>query len=722
MTLTRRVARPPGGRLSFALAIFLGAFLLFQVQPLMGKFILPWFGGSPGVWTACLLFFQVVLLAGYAYAHLISRFLAPRVQAVLHGVLLLAALTFLPITPAAHWKPTPDADPTGSILLLLLVCLGLPYFVLSSTGPLLQAWVNRLNPGRAPYRLYALSNLASLLALISYPLAFEPTLTRQAQADFWAVGLICFVLLCGRCAGLLWRANPTSISLERPEQRNVAPSLIGGEGHSERIPEPECPPAPGNRPLWFALSACGSVLLLGTTNKLCQDVAVIPFLWVLPLCLYLLSFVLCFDNPAWYLRKVFSLSLIPMLSVLCFVMLLGTNTPLYIQIAVYCGTLFLGCVVCHGEIYRLRPSPRWLTSFYLFLATGGAAGGLFVAVVAPLVFNSYAEFNAGLCLLAALVLFIHAREKTVWRIRRRPWRVWPLAFSGLVVLGLVWGLLIISVELDKVSMTRNFYGVVRVEELHRKNEFKDAYQLSHGNTVHGLQFVHLPGALIPTLYYSDESGVGLAFRCLSRQPNRRIGLVGLGAGTLSAYGRAGDLFRYYEINPEIQRLAETRFTYLKHSPSRVEVVRGDARLSLENEPPQQFDLLVLDAFSSDAIPVHLLTREAFALYLRHLNPDGVIAVHLSNRYLHLWPVVQGIANNFHLERVHLSWKAPSSHWWLGDSSWALLSYNSEFLKCNPILKAANPSSTNAVKALLWTDDFTSLFPIVGGLRAGRDGQ
>src|ERR1043166_4618174 len=383
----------------FAATIFLGAFLLFQVQPLMAKFILPWFGGGPGVWTTCLLFFQAALLAGYAYAHTASRFLPVRAQAATHAALLVAALLFLPIVPGMHWKPAADTDPTWRILLLLTVCLGLPYLTLASTGPLLQAWFSRLHSGVTPYRLYALSNAGSLLALLTYPLVFERVLTRKTQAGLWTGGFGLFVFLCAACAWQLWRAPADTTA---PARRRVGPPPPANEDH---------PPAAALKAWWFALPACGSVLLLATTNKLCLDVAAVPFLWILPLGLYLLTFILCFDRPAWYARKVFTLLLFPLLALLCYTLSQGPSASLWLQVAVYGGNLFAGCMICHGELYRLKPAPRFLTSFYLFIAAGGAAGGVFVGIVAPLVFHSYAELNLGFCLLAALVLGIHFRVR-----------------------------------------------------------------------------------------------------------------------------------------------------------------------------------------------------------------------------------------------------------------------------------------------------------------------
>ena len=682
----------------FPLTIFFGAFLLFQVQPLFAKFILPWFGGSQAVWTTCLLFFQAFLLAGYTYAHITTRYFSGRTQAILHIALLLTALAFLPIVPDPRCIPAPGQNPTGPILLLLTRYLGLPYLMLAAASPLIQKWSSLLDPEESPYRLYALSNAGALLALISFPLVLEPSLSRQAQANVWQWSFGVFVLLCGANAWRFWRSYPTEA---------VSPS------QTTKMPQPAgTAPTPSNldRFLWFVLAACASVLLLAVTNKLCQDVASIPFLWMLPLCFYLLTFIFCFNRPTWYKRGLFTLLLVPLLGLLVVVLFQELDVSWPWQAAVYLGVLFVGGMVCHGELNRLKPPPRYLTSFYLFLAAGGAAGGVLVAVVAPLVFRSFAELSWGVWLLGMLVVFLHAREKTGWKAGGHRLAAWPFLLGGTIVLGTMLFLQNCRENLEAAYMSRNFYGVLRIIEQNKDTPFH-SLTLKHGSIIHGLQFVDPDKAAIPTTYYNEQSGVGLAIHYLAHMANRNIGVVGLGTGTLAAYGRPGDTLRFYEINPEVLRLAETRFTFLKGSKARVQVVLGDARLSLEREPPQKFDLLVLDAFSSDAIPVHLLTREAFSTYLRHLKTDGIIAVHISNRYLNLFPVILGAALNFHLTMTSIFREAPMS---LCDqpSKWILLSRNAEFLKSEPIRQAASLVPPHSTAPLIWTDDYASLLSIV----------
>jgi hypothetical protein len=767
--------------LGFALTVFGGAFLLFAVQPMIGKYTLPWFGGGPGVWTTCMLFFQTLLLGGYAYAHLVARRLKPRAQVLVQAGLVLAALLLLPITPAASWKPQSPDHPTLRILALLAASLGAPYFVLSTTGPLLQHWWSRCRPGASPYRLYALSNAGSLLALLSFPFCFEPHFTRKRQTELWGWGLAAYAACFVWPALKMWR----SASAPAPEQ--VAPGKPG----VTPPPSSSCfqasmvqPPSPSREALaappggkfaqsalWLLLPACSSVLLLATTNKLCQDVAVIPFLWIVPLALYLLSFIICFDSPRWYVRPLFALGLIAAAAGICRALLQGTELSLYWQIGLYCAGLFLCCMACHGELYRLRPAPEQLTGYYLLIAAGGAFGGLFVAVLAPLIFRDFYELHWGL--FGCVVLFalsLNLSPGPSWR-----WLACALTLAGvvgidqgvawaaphfktfprgavialrasvstlLVLAALVWvargkfrsfarwrlvacgwlvaGIVVLGVCLwkqgakpagDVVFRARNFYGTLTVYEEYKADPQQHYFLLEHGRITHGLQFVDSTQALWPTTYYGEESGVGLAMNALSSRP-RRVGLVGLGTGTLTAYLRKGDYGRIYEINPQVARVAASQFTYLSNCPARIDIALGDARLSLEKEAPEQFDLLVLDAFSSDAIPVHLLTAESFALYQRHLKPEGIIAVHISNHYVDLEPVVVNLARHFGYQLALIDYDEDEASWWLYASTWVLLTRNDAVLDTPAIHQATGKIKTMNPKVPLWTDDFASLYQIL----------
>jgi SAM-dependent methyltransferase len=749
--------------LPFAFTIFLGAFLLFAVQPLIGKFILPWFGGGPGVWTTCLLFFQVILLGGYAYAHFLTSRLRPRNQALVHVGLIALGLLMLPITPSPRWKPMGGEDPIWGILFLLTVTLGLPYFVLSSTGPLMQQWMSRVRSTASPYRLYALSNAGSLLALLAYPFYFERVWSRQAQSTYWSVAFGAFALGCAWCAWLISRTPEPATQPELARDNSTAPE-----------------PAPSrmDRLFWFSLAGVASILLMATTNKLCQDLAVIPFLWVLPLSLYLISFILCFDHPRWYSRGFFSGLFILGALVDVYLLFAGHNARLPQQLAGYTTTLFAACMLCHGELFRLRPAPKYLTSFYLYIAAGGAAGGVFVAVIAPLLFPRYLELQIGLWVLsyllgalcfrhrsrafafggaagavaATLVLplleTIHEGGDTPWatyweqwtKFQRENWATilafvlafligtierrrlvheWRPRLGGFVMLmslglGVVILIQIHSEERYALSTSRDFYGVLKVFEHNPEDPKTHYYSLVHGVTAHGLQFAELPQATWPTTYYGDTSGVGLAINYIPHPTNRRIGLVGLGTGTVAIHGRTGDTVHIYEIDPQVERLARTRFRYLEYSLAKVDVVLGDARLSMErelaNHQPQQFDVLALDAFSSDAIPVHLLTIEAFQIYLQHLKPDGVIAVHTSNRYLDLEPVVQNAARHLGLESAVIA-DDKKDEWWIYRTTWILVTKNKALLEI-PVIQAMTDRSPSKRAVSLWTDDHASVVEIL----------
>lgn len=674
----------------FAPAVFLGAFLLFQVQPLIGKYILPWFGGSPEVWTTCMLFFQVFLLGGYAYAHFIARYLKPRTQAVVHVVFIVAALAMLPIIPSAGWKPQGADLPTLRILLLLSACIGLPYFVLSATGPLMQNWFHRTNPTASPYRLYSLSNAGSLLALISYPFLIEPAFSRATQANIWSWSLGAFAIFAGVCAVRLWKSNPL-------KNRQMSEANLSKQS-----------PKLGTRLLWLALPAGASVELLAVTNKICQDVAVIPFLWILPLCIYLLSFIICFHHERWYVRPVFLGVFILSIIAVAFVRAWNVDLSVIQQIVMYSAVLFACCMVCHGELYRLRPAPQRLTGYYLMIATGGAIGGVFVAVIAPLVFNTYLELHLGL--LACCLFVLLADEKSVLRRGSRRW-VW----TGLIV---AVGVVAVFAEGHRgdankiaVSNTRNFFGVLTVWENDRADPAMHRYVLQHGTTFHGLQFVDPGKHSQPVAYFGKNSGAGLAIRFFRRKENRHIGVVGLGVGTIAAYGKKGDRIRFYEINPDVERIARTRFSYLNDCQADVDVIMGDARLSMEAEPAQNFDLLILDAFSSDAVPVHLLTVEAFEIFLRHLKSDGVIAMHVSTVHLDLQSVIWKMARHLNLKTAWIQNDEDEAEG-IFASDWIILTRDGSFINQKAIQASATAPRSDFDRIDLWTDEHINLFQIL----------
>jgi cytochrome c-type biogenesis protein CcmH/NrfG len=675
---------------AYGLAIFTGAFLLFQVQPLMGKYLLPLFGGAPGVWTACLLFFQVLLLAGYAYAHVSVRWLRPRAQVLLHLGLLLIAIGMLPITPGRSWQPQTEASQTLQILLLLMRCVGLPYFVLSATAPLVQHWSSQTHPDESPFRLYALSNAASLIALLSYPTLCEAHLTRATQAAIWSAGLGLYAIGCAWAGVRVWKSPAP----------HIPPEQIG----------PVSKPELDDRVLWLAFPACASLLLLAVTNTICQDIATVPLLWVLPLALYLVSFTFCFASERCYSRLWSGIALFPLLVTICGLRSGTFALPTWAQIAVYSVGLLVCGMICHGEVYRLRPEPAHLTGFYLTVTAGGALGGIFVAVIAPVIFQDYIELDWGLILCGCLFLIVWARKRDEQQIGS--WRpiIWSTACLALGALALLLWHSAHEYDAIRVARTRNFYGVLKVF----RHEFQDPelnlVELVHGRVAHGVQFLDPARSSWPTLYYTPQSGVGRAFAAIP-PGKRRVGVVGLGAGTLAAYAQAGDEIRFYEINPEVVRLAKTHFTYLQKSAGQVTVALGDARLSLENEPPKNFDLLVLDAFNSDSIPVHLLTREAFQIYQRHLNTNGVLAVNISNRSLDLEPVLGQLARLFGFQAIVIHEPETDELHGILPSTWVLLTRNVEFAQ-NPMIRDASRALASGGPVRMWTDDYSSLFSIV----------
>jgi hypothetical protein len=666
-----------------ALTIFLSAFLLFQVQPLVGKLLLPWFGGSAGVWTTCLLFFQLLLLLGYFYAHAVVRHLSQRSQVVLHGSLILLACLALPLRLHGVLKPVGTEEPVMRLLGNLLLTVGLPYFLLSTTGPLVQTWVAR--KGHVPYRLFALSNLASMLALLSYPILVEPVFQLRIQTWTWSAGFVVF-----GCLVLLLARRSAHAVPEAELQQEVA-----------------TPPDFGLKLIWTLMAAVPSVLLMAVTSHLSTNVAPIPFLWVLPLALYLLSFILCFESHRWYQRGVF-LTLLPV-AMVGLTLLIGPehrHTAVRWQVAAFASGLFIVCMVAHGELARLRPHPRHLTGFYLRLSLGGALGGLLVALVAPHLFKSHLELPFGFA--AALGAAFVALAKDPGRLS--PWvrRSAMLVFAALCVgIGAHAWRSDHSAGREAVARGRNFYGTLHVFD---SGQGKDAWRvLAHGTITHGAQFLDPERRTRPVTYYSADSGVGLSIANLPEGP-RRLGVIGLGAGSLAVWGRKGDLIRFYDINPLVETFARRHFTYLQDSAAKVEVAMGDARLTLDREAPQHYDLLALDAFSSDAIPVHLLTREAFGFYLKHLRPGGVLAVHVSNRYLNLRPVVRAAAEALGFATLVVDTDGEDDAGIYG-STWILLSKDPDFFRKQAFLDSKDVVPLEG-ESLAWTDDFSNLYRIL----------
>ncbi len=680
--------------LAYAVTIFLSAFLLFQVQPIIAKIILPWFGGSSAVWSTCMLFFQAVLLFGYLYAHWLHQRLAGRRQAVTHILVLAASLAALPILPNPVWKSAAAGNPSLRILALLAVTVGLPYFLLASTSPLLQAWYSRTHTTGMPYRLFALSNLASMLALLTYPVLVEPKLPARVQALTWSAGYAAFVLLCGATAWLVSKNGAAAVA-----EPSKAPQ------------EPDPPPNAIARVLWVAFAACASVLLLAVTTFLTQDVAAIPFLWILPLSVYLLTFILCFDSPRFYQRAIF----VPLAAGALVFMAwrLWPDRPKMLvlpQTLALAASLFVCCMICHGELVRIRPHKRYLTSFYVSVSLGGALGGVFVGLLAPNVFNAYYEFPIGLALFAILA------AGALWLAASRLPRRWIWVGRGALALAAGAYLILLGVIVrDMVNpyrvVARNFYGQLRVRDVaENQSDPWASRNLIHGVINHGVQMLRAEYRRQPVSYFCPQSGIGRAMAALAGKP-RRIGILGLGCGTLAAYGRAGDVIRIYEINPLVLRIANSQFTYLRDTAAAVEVALGDGRLVLESEPSQHFDLLVMDAFSGDSVPVHLITREAFQSYFRHLNPSGMVAVNISNSYLDLEPVVAQAAAAFGKIALSYDFDPDPEDNLCYACTWALI-MDPATLEAHPALRDEAKILKPNPKFRIWTDDYSNMFGIL----------
>jgi SAM-dependent methyltransferase len=652
-------------RLSCALTISGGSVLLFAVQPIVAKAILPRFGGTAGVWVTCMLFFQVVLLLGYLYAFLLTR-CPRRVEATVHIALLIASALVLPWSTSFLQAGSDAAGPVTSILKYLAISIGLPYFLLSANSPLLQSWYAGSPRARFPYGLFAWSNLASLAALLAYPIAIEPWTSTSQQLRWWST------------AYLLWAPVVALTALRNPTAK-PAPRM-----NLE---------TPRSRPfLWIALAACASALWLAVANHLSQEVAAIPFLWVLPLSVYLLGFILCFSTEGWYRPAVFRW-LLPLswVAVSYRMTMLGGFGGLRWELPIFLGALLVWCVFCDGELARTKPeSPRELAFFYLMIALGGALGAIFVALLAPAVFDRYLELPIAVTgsVLLGVRLVYHLPLQRIARL------------AVVAVAAFVFAMRFQTAD-GSVDRVRNFYGSLLVMD---SGAGKGAVRsLFNGRTLHGAEYLAPERRSEPIAFYGPESGAGRVLEAVT-MPGRRIGVIGLGTGALAGYGRRGDHFRFYEINPAVAEVAARDFHYLDDSAAAIEVVIADGRLAIEREPPGSLDILILDAFSDDSIPVHLLTREAFQAYFRCLRDDGILVAHVTNRYLDLVPVVEASAAELH-KRVLLIRNVDDPGRQIRSADWAVVAGAAALQKLS--LAPDAPAKTR-----LWTDDRSDFFHLV----------
>ncbi len=659
----------------YAVTIFLSAFLLFVVEPMAAKQLLPIMGGSSAVWTTCLVFFSVMLLLGYLYAHWLSARLRRRAQAIVHVAVLTAALLILGV----HVRPNPFAatyHPALTVFRILATLVGLPFLALSSTTPLLTAWFAGGFPGRSSYRLFALSNLASLLALASYPLLIEPRLTMSQQSAWWSAGFAIFAVLCGAIA---WQGRRQEIA-------------------RESTPVVASTPAP----FWFLLAMGGGMMLTAVTNHMSANIAAIPLLWVPPLALYLLSLILAFEGAWTPLRSsMLRLVLVVVASMAYMLRDIRSQFPIMISVPLFLAGLFLTCFFLHGELYARRPETGGMTRFYLVVSAGSATGTLLVGVVFPLVLR--ANYDLACTLVVVALICMAATWEDGWGLRL----LW--------MVGVVAAVVVVSAEMrqyddDAVALMRNFYGTLRVRESHLPPQSDTDRQLLNGTIEHGAEWFAPQFRGQPLTYYAPDSGLGLAMRLCCGTAPKRVGVIGLGTGTVAAYGNAGDAVRFYEINPLVERLARQWFTFLHDSPAKSDVVLGDARLSLAAEAPQHFNVIVIDAFSGDAIPVHLLTREALALYRRHLAPDGLVVFHVSNQYIDLEPVIAEIAADagLHAVSIHSHGDEQNGFYF---SDWIVVTANQGFLGQPEVFNNGFPTHRRR-DLRLWTDNYSSVFPLL----------
>ncbi len=731
----------------FILNSFLCATLLFWVQPMFARMALPLLGGSPGVWTTAMVFYQAALLAGYAYAHATFARFGVRRQTWIHLGILILPFFFLPVAVPEGWLPPADTNPVPWLFLLLLAGVGIPFFAVATSSPVLQRWFSTTDHPTAhdPYFLYAASNLGSMLALLSYPLIVEPLLTLEDQGRLWSWGYAAaFILTLGCAVPLLLRGTPSNDSPPQP-----LPSASRQKEKSEERP------SWARRGLWLTLTFIPCSLMLGVTTFITTDLASIPLLWVIPLALYLLTFILVFSR-----RRILPLPLarrlLPIAAVaIILILTTGSNEPLPLILGFSLAAFFIAAMCCHGELAATRPAARHLTEFYLCLSLGGFLGGAFNALLAPVVFTSVAEYPiavtlaclfgllgpdhrrlrainagdvlvpAGLGLLTALLFLAsdhwrpaedaHTAVRTIlagipallcYLCSRRPVRfglaVGAILFAGHGIAG----------DHGRVlHAERSFFGVHRVTT-DRDERF---YRLVHGNTFHGKQSRDPARRGEALAYYHHTGPMGQVFEAVDSFPENRIALVGLGTGALAAYGKTGEKWTAYEIDPAVERIArDTRyFTYLEDSAAEIKVVLGDARLMLENTPDRHYGLIVLDAYSSDAIPVHLLTRESLRLYREKLAPDGLLAFHISNRHLDLPPLLSALAEDaglYYLFQDDTIASAEEADEGKLPSEWVIMAECESAL--DPFRRDPRWQSVGSEDPpRVWTDNYSSLFEV-----------
>ncbi|MEP1447746.1 MAG: hypothetical protein ABJK37_16705 [Paraglaciecola sp.] len=687
--------------MQYFISVFVSAFLVFQIQPIISKTILPWFGGGASVWTTCMLFFQFFLLVGYVYAYLLTKTLRIKTQVAVHLVLLALGVIFLPFGIQDIHNIQAATTPTWGVLSVLFITLGFPYLMLSANTPLLQHWFSSDANNVNPYRLYAISNVGSFLALISYPIVIEPFMSIDGQLELWSSIYCIFVAL------VMWIFYVV-VTKSKSQKLEDAKKLVNSKVGFFRLT------------LWFLLAALGVVLLVSTTNALTQNVPPVPFLWIAPLAIYLLTYVMAFSSLGLYLRVIW----LPFFMVLSFVALLiyfiGGQFDFVTQLIIYLLILMCGCMICHGELNALKPRQGNTTLFYLFLSAGGVFGSFLVTFVAKESFDEFLEFPL------AIVCVLVIAAATLWWVRKDEVtqsnkghivaidQLFLLSIGSLVV-ALLWLLVFIKLNSQyqqyDVAKDRNFYGILSVKDIN-EGEVSER-RLIDGTTSHGSQSLPLASSPVPLSYYRPGTGGQMIIDELSNVKNLQVGVIGLGVGALAAYGRPGDLYTFYELNPLVAEFANRYFNYLENAQADVVIKLGDARVTLQNEldngQRNSIDLLIIDAFSGDLIPTHLMTHEAFMLYQQHIKASGVIALHISNRHLSLLPVIIHHSRSLNMQMMVFDTPGGGNE---HDAQWVMLSNNQQLNESPRLMNKRTPVIRSQYQSVKWTDDYSSLLPIL----------
>jgi spermidine synthase len=684
--------------MKFLVTIFISAFLLFQIQPILAKMALPFFGGGAAIWTACMLFFQIFLLLGYLYSHCLTKLSNLNHQILIHSTLVGASLLFLPIVPFARDISFGWQAPQFEIIFSLFIGIGFPYFVLSSTAPLIQKWYSFIPENSEPYRLYSLSNLGSLLALLSYPFLIEPNMPTDLQVITWSIGYGVFaalILLIGY--QLYGRFLSSSKIIVDTDQRESVPNSASVL-------------------LWLLFSAASVILMVSTTSAMTQNIPPTPFLWILPLCIYLLTYIICFNKNKWYARK-YCFILFSGCSIAAVLMFfIGTQFNIFVQVAIYSSILFFACMLCHGELARLKPNNHKLTSFYLVMAVGGVIGSIFTSLVAEHIFTQYYEFPVGVAIVYLLFSCSLWKENINNKLSRKAKKQNSYFAVASIVGMLAFSSYFLKLDnvyyKDDVYNSRNFYGTLSVKDF--KEVEQPARMLFDGTTSHGTQSLSEASRDIPTSYYRFDTGVSLALQKFNVNQPKKVGVIGLGTGTLAAYGNSGDEYVFYELNPDVELAAKNYFSYLSTSKAGVSIRIGDARVTLQSEfeksGSREYHVLVVDAFSSDSIPVHLLTLEAFQLYWQHITEGGLLVLHISNNHLDLLPLVATLSKKVGKKMQHFYSASDDSNEHVAE--WVVVTNNNKFYTNEEIANRATYFKLSNEQQVLWTDAYSNLLSVI----------